>query len=89
MGLTPLSIINKQCENNQGRLLERIRIHNLDYKTFREELIKVGFNPTHDGAQLIGGVPIIIDDSCVEGPICDWMDDTLQADIDYLMGLLK
>lgn len=74
---TPLSIINSQCVQHDGEWLVRIRIHPEDYDRLRAELIQVGFDVFRDSMRLIGGVPIIKDESCVEGPICDWSEHTI------------
>ena len=86
---TPLSIINKQCAENDGKWLVRIRIHPQDYDRLRKDLIEADFQVYKGSQMLIGGVPIIKDESCVEGPVCDWKEDTLVEDWHYIQKYLK
>ena len=69
---TPLSIINQSCAEHEGQWLKSIRIHPDDYDRLRKELIEVGFEVYNDMRSRLYGVPVVKDESCVEGPICEW-----------------
>ena len=100
--LRPLDIINRQCAEHDGEWLVRIRIHPLDYPELKRDiegiaqpvdLIKLfieghaAATTTHQPA--IGGVPIVKDPTCLEGPVCDWhtMDfEATLAQINRVLG---
>lgn len=73
--MTPLELINNQCSRNEFRILKAIRVHPLDWPLLKEELVKVyGARRVSFGdMNKLISIPILMDESLVEGPVCDWL----------------
>lgn len=72
MGLTPLAIINEQCRQHEGQWLKCVKIHPMDFDALKHEFARAGFTVDNSARMRMGEVPIIMDETCLEGPVCEW-----------------
>jgi hypothetical protein len=95
--MSVLSHLNRLCEGHEGDMIERIRCHPLDRDALREECRELGVRsrglpvamvPDSRIAGLISlaGVPVVGDETLVDGPVIDWRE---KPDLDSAIRLIQ
>lgn len=97
-GMRVLEHLNRLCEGHEGDMIERIRCHPLDRDALREECREIGVRGRgglpvaivpHSriaGLISIAGVPVVVDETLVDGPVIDWRE---KPDLDEAVRLIE
>jgi hypothetical protein len=84
-GTRVLEHLNRLCAGHEGQLIQRIRLHPLDRDALRSELRELGVRDPITGLPRVRipdelhpfssmyGVPMIGDETLLDGPVIDWM----------------